>query len=209
MAKTGKKTAKKKVKKKKVGRRFDTVLSVFKLMIKESDRGCVVAAGGFLDEMLEELLRTHLVRMSREETLVDKLLDAKAKGALGSFGVRIKMAVAMGLVAGKHKSSLEKIGEVRNEFSHNPRLNTLERKHISKIHDSLDDLVKECVTKGMDGVKEAITPEMSEARVQFVLLSSMLVHILWNAISDDKRRLRIIAQALEPTPTCLPRRGRR
>jgi hypothetical protein len=95
-----------------------TIKSFIFSFIEESDRGCVIAIGALVDDMLRDLLGTHLIRLSGQTKFVDGLLDPNANGMLAKFSSRVKITTALGLVDYKYNASLKAIGKVRNEFTH-------------------------------------------------------------------------------------------
>jgi len=102
-----------------LGTLFDTILESLVVLMKESDRGCVVASGAIIDDLLMELLRNHFLRFCGDEERVDRLFDAKAKEVLGSYSARVKMAFALGLIEPEYRSLFDGLGHIRNDFAHN------------------------------------------------------------------------------------------
>jgi hypothetical protein len=76
-------------------------------------RGGAVIAAAWVDDALEEYLRRFL---SRDPKLANSLLQPE--GALGTFGVRIKLAYALGMISEEVRRDLDVIRLVRNDFAH-------------------------------------------------------------------------------------------
>lgn len=88
--------------------------AVFELVAKESDRGCILVVGAWLDELLGALLDAKLV--PHKATLND--LFGGPNAPLGSFSARINMAHGLGLIAEDEWNSLHKIRGLRNIAAH-------------------------------------------------------------------------------------------
>jgi len=78
----------------------------------ESHRGAALVAAALLDLNLEDLLRAYLVDDHAE---VEYLLGT----GLQSYGARIRVAYALGLVTEDESNDLRVIQSVRNYFAHN------------------------------------------------------------------------------------------
>ena len=78
----------------------------------ESQRGAALVAAALLDLNLEDLLRAYLVD-DREE--VEYLLGT----GLQSYGARIRISYALGLISADESNDLRIIQTVRNYFAHN------------------------------------------------------------------------------------------
>jgi hypothetical protein len=84
------------------------------LIEKESDRGCILVVGAWLDELLAELIRTKL--LDHKKTL-DSLYDSPT-APLGTFSARINVAHALCLIAEDEWDTLHKIRGLRNAAAH-------------------------------------------------------------------------------------------
>lgn len=78
----------------------------------ESNRGAALVAAALLDLNLEDLLRTFMIDDPVE---VEYLLGS----GLQSYGARIRVAYALGLVSDDEANDLRVIQSVRNYFAHN------------------------------------------------------------------------------------------
>jgi hypothetical protein len=188
----------------------ETFSSFFDSFIDESDRGCVIAIGALLDDMLKELLNTHLTRLSGQADFIEGMLDPHSHGMLSKFCSRVKLAVSLGIVEFKFSPPLKAIGKVRNEFAHKSHLRKLERRHVDILVGNLPGDTRDDVRRRLAGLTAFSHNgrEWSVIRIEFILASVPLVLALRAAINTDKRRLRIIAKALEPTLMYLPSRKR-
>jgi hypothetical protein len=92
----------------------DDFNSVLGLIESESDRGCILVLGAWLDEALGELLRSLLVQHG--QTLKDLFEGPSA--ALGTFSSRINMAHGLGLIARDEYTALHQIRDLRNAAAH-------------------------------------------------------------------------------------------
>jgi hypothetical protein len=79
---------------------------------EETDRAAAVLAGGYLDAFMEAALRSVLVAGARLDALFD------AQGALRSFGSKISLAAALGLVTEDLARDMDLVRKVRNHFAH-------------------------------------------------------------------------------------------
>jgi DNA-binding MltR family transcriptional regulator len=179
--------------------RWDVFLAIFSLTTKETDRGCIITFNALLDEALEELIKRHLVRMSGGKKLVDTLLDGKSKGALGPFSVRAKVAVAMGILSPEWLNPLLAFGKVRNDFAHHSNVQGLTQQHVDTIAGNLPEVWKTGVREIIRKAEMIPVPEWSISRTRFTCVAILLVMQLRKYINTDKRRLRLIAKALEQT----------
>ena len=79
----------------------------------ESDRGMVIMAAAFLDNLLESLLKATMIR---DEKIAQSLIGKN--GPLGSFHGRVQAAMAFGLLSQFEHHDLNAIREIRNDFAH-------------------------------------------------------------------------------------------
>lgn len=80
---------------------------------RETDRGCALTAGAYLDELLRRLLGLYL----RDERNVVEQFFA-ASGFLSSFSAKIDMAYSLGLLEEDTRAALHLVRKIRNEFAH-------------------------------------------------------------------------------------------
>lgn len=77
----------------------------------ESDRGAVLIAGAYIDDLLRAILAHAMID---DEQLVKPLLN----GPLSAFATRLKLARAFGLIGPDMSHDIEVLREVRNHFAH-------------------------------------------------------------------------------------------
>jgi DNA-binding MltR family transcriptional regulator len=84
----------------------------------ESDLGCLLIATTLLNDMLDEKIRAKFSELSGiDRKYLDFLFEPK-RGPLGSFGVKIVVARASGVIDNRLHSTLSKIQEFRNPQAH-------------------------------------------------------------------------------------------
>lgn len=76
-------------------------------------RGGAIIAAAWVDDALEEYLRSALARDAKVATAL-----LQPDGPLGTFGVRIKIAYALGLFSDSVRRDLDIIRLVRNDLAH-------------------------------------------------------------------------------------------
>jgi hypothetical protein len=80
---------------------------------EESDRSLVIIGAALIDEEIEELLGSFFIE-DRETS--EALLSPT--GPLGAFGVRNKLAYALGLIDTPTYKDIKLIQKIRNQFAH-------------------------------------------------------------------------------------------
>lgn len=94
---------------------------------KELDRGMVLIATSFIDELLLRTIKAFLVKGSAADALLDGF-----NAPLGTFSARIAAATALGLLHEAEARDADKLRKVRNCFAHNV--------HVSFQDQSVRDL---------------------------------------------------------------------
>src|SRR5437868_5238210 len=87
-------------------------------LANESDRGFVLVGAARLDDLLEKLLRAKLLACANSPNVDLDWLLVGSLAPLRSFGVRTRMARALGLINEPAKKSLDAIREIRNVCAH-------------------------------------------------------------------------------------------
>lgn len=82
----------------------------------ETDRGCALMAGAYLDEQLKKLIAKNLVSNKKVQ---EKVFDVN--GPLGTFSSRIDFAFLLGLIGSRARGDLHLIRRIRNDFGHTSR----------------------------------------------------------------------------------------
>lgn len=91
---------------------------ITKALKRESDRGCVLLAGSFLEEALGELLQAALRHDTPELAKVSKGLLKGPLAPFGSFYTKIEGAYALGLIRSDMYKLLHRFREARNLMAH-------------------------------------------------------------------------------------------
>ncbi|MDL0431301.1 hypothetical protein QPM17_09190 [Marinobacter sp. TBZ242] len=91
-----------------------------------SDRAAVIVGASLLDEMLREILLSHLV--SDKEKNNKEIFSGN--GPLSTFSSKINMSYRLGLISNKERILLHGVRSIRNEFAHK----------LSKADFSIDSL---------------------------------------------------------------------
>ena len=81
----------------------------------ESDRGCALIAGSFLENTLKMALEGYVV--DYDETFLDKLFVG-SDAPMGTFSAMIKMGRALGFYDKGIQAQLETLKAIRNAFAH-------------------------------------------------------------------------------------------
>lgn len=101
-----------------MSKEIDAIVQLGTLLTQETDRGCVLVASAYLEEMLRTVL------MAKCRTLSDVTDDDLPKlfksfdSQFASFASCIRLARALGIVNEQEKKMLLNFGYKRNEFAH-------------------------------------------------------------------------------------------
>lgn len=82
--------------------------TLFHLLVKESDLTCILIAGGYLDSLLDSLLKLRCVPAAAPASFLDRM----------DFARRIDLAFAVGLIPETFRDNLVTIRRIRNHFAH-------------------------------------------------------------------------------------------
>lgn len=112
--------------------RFIEVFNLKASLDKETDRGCALMIGAYLDNLLTEFLSSLFVddKSANENFL-------RADGPLGSFSSRIEMCYLLGQVSKIVYRELHMVRKIRNEFAHSANLIDFTEQNI---HNRIRDL---------------------------------------------------------------------
>ncbi|MFW6030422.1 MAG: MltR family transcriptional regulator [Halanaerobiales bacterium] len=89
------------------------ILMFHAILLKESDRGSVLMAASYLEDLLEKLLQKFFVN---ENSLTNTLFNGY--GVLSSFSSKIDLSYLLGLISNNAQKKLHLIRKIRNEFAH-------------------------------------------------------------------------------------------
>ncbi len=157
---------------------FDAEMMRFMQTLQdEPDRGCVLVGAAFLDDVLKSLLELHFVN---DRPVTAKLL--RQDGVVGTFGARIELAYALGLVSSAVHDDLNIIRKIRNVCAH--------RHHPASFH--TPEIRDRCEALGVYRMVWSFEEWPSyEARQQFVYSVCLLVVIIerWRG-SQSRSRIR-------------------
>ncbi|TWR31427.1 DUF4145 domain-containing protein [Mucilaginibacter pallidiroseus] len=109
---------------------------------EESDRGAVLIAATMIEDLLEKVLHSFLIKGKT----ADRLLTG-FNAPLGTFSAKIAACAAMGLITDNEHEDIEIIRKVRNDFAHTIHMSFKTQKivdHCSKLHHSAksyDDVI--------------------------------------------------------------------
>jgi DNA-binding MltR family transcriptional regulator len=93
---------------------FDAATIIF-----ESERGCVLIMSSLLDDDLADLLRgAFKVRSAVSDKFIAALLTDHALPPLGTFSIRTKVCLALGLITEKESDALDHMRDLRNKCAH-------------------------------------------------------------------------------------------
>lgn len=105
----------------------------------ESDRGCVLAGVGYLEQSLLILLKSKFTCDSQaSKQTVDWLLSGPT-APIGTFYVRLSLAHALGLISPEDFEALKKLNALRNHFAHHPGNVSLSGDRVEGILSCLTD----------------------------------------------------------------------
>lgn len=114
---------------------------------EETDRGCVLVAGGRLDSKLEDSIRLAMSKLSKQPSSsntashIDWLFSRKTQGPLTSFHTKIVLACALGVIGNNTTAALMKFKDLRNHFAHHPNRVTLT---VARVNSIVDAMNKQC-----------------------------------------------------------------
>jgi DNA-binding MltR family transcriptional regulator len=80
---------------------------------KESDRGMALLAAAFLDNQVEEMIKSKLLGNDKHLKQMFQF-----NGALGTFSSKINLGYSIGLISKSCHNDLDIIRRIRNEFAH-------------------------------------------------------------------------------------------
>jgi hypothetical protein len=116
-------------------------LQMLEELTGESERACAIVGVAYLDDLLLQLLKQYLVE--NVDGYHDLLDPGNANAVLSSFGARIIMAGAIGIVSQTDVKVLRKLKDIRNRFAHKMDMTFTDPKILSLIQGLKDLLPKE------------------------------------------------------------------
>jgi mannitol operon repressor len=128
----------------------------------ESDRGAVLTAAAFIDDLLGKTIAAFLVEGAKVSELVEDY-----PGPLSSFSARILAAHALGLISDNERAECSAIRKVRNEFAHVVKM-SFDNERVKSLCSSL---------KAAVGPQDGLKPN---ARMQFTTSAVAVIGNLYN-----------------------------
>jgi mannitol operon repressor len=112
---------------------------------KESDRGAVLTAASFIDDLLQKTVAAFLVDEASSKQLCEGF-----NAPIGTFSSRIIAAYALGLISPDEQGDCNIIRKVRNEFAHTVKASFKDRKliglcsnlHFATVEDGINTQMK-------------------------------------------------------------------
>lgn len=151
----------------------------------DSDRGCALMLGAFLDAHLEKLLRSVFVQ---RKSIVDPLFQYQ--GPLSTFSAKIRVAYCLRLIHEHEYRDLGRILKIRNRFAHELHGVSFARDpEIAKLCEGLESRK----TRGLD-------TEGISNRWLFWLTAYTLASDIDNRTLDDETEERIPAKTVFNEP---------
>jgi hypothetical protein len=86
----------------------------WELLKKESVRGSVIVACAFIEDQLEELVKSRLIVCEKKK---DYLFDG-TNAPIGSMSAKIDLAFRTGCIGANNRESLHILRKLRNDFAH-------------------------------------------------------------------------------------------
>jgi len=115
--------------------RSDQFSRFFDELSKETPRGCVIVGAAYLDALIGQVLELYL--LENNDAKNDLIHSKNTSAPLGSFGSRLTMSYAIGLIDKDDLDILRTIKKIRNKFAHD-----LDISFDSQSIDSLCDTLK-------------------------------------------------------------------
>ena len=113
----------------------------FRLLRKETDRGCAMIVAAHLDQQLGELLRGYMIQDESYTKEISRFFGPDEP--LGSFSARTKLAHYLNLISKQVRQDLDTIRKIRNDFAHKMEFEdfnteSIEHRCLNLQHDLLD-----------------------------------------------------------------------
>lgn len=144
---------------------------------KESDRGGVLIAASYLDEILGEILKVFMVETKEAQEMIFGF-----NAPIGAFSARIKAAYSFALIEENEFKELNIIRKIRNEFGHSWKQVTFEDQKINSLCNNLPWL----------GPKEMEEESNSKARFNFSV-AILLTDLMWRKrlVKNERREIKV------------------
>lgn len=176
--------------------------AIWREVITESDRGCVLLAGAMLDRGLERLLRLKFHQLSSaSDSDIDKVLSFKeAKACLVGFTARARLAYLMGLINKPTCTALIRFAKVRNAFAHQDTAPPLEVETIRPVSDALPAAPaadwRGCfdVMLNEDSIYRGHKQSRRALAILTITLHVILKEARWKVVNQDDQQPKVLVQ---------------
>lgn len=119
---------------------------------KESDRGAVLTAASFIDDLLQKTIAAFLVDEDSAKQLCEGF-----NAPIGSFSSRVIAAYALGLISPDEQADCNTIRKVRNEFAHTVKASFKDRRLIDLCGNLKFATVEDGINAQMKFTSAAVT----------------------------------------------------
>ena len=149
----------------------EEVSKLFELMENESDRGCALVAGSFVEAAVEMAVAA---RMVDDKKVIDEVFY-RSDSPAGSFSAKIKLAQGLGMFGPQTAEKLRRIKDVRNAFAH--ALRPLDFSHPT--------IVRACEQLDPRRPMVAHPPKLSAARVRYIAMCRALFFHIYRKAQEE------------------------
>jgi len=152
---------------------------IWKEVMVESDRGCVLLCAAHLDRDLEHLLRMKFHSISKvSDDDIDEVLTAYPAGALLGFAPRARVAHLLGLIPRDASVALRKFAKIRNVYAHNDRVPPLTEMTMQPVFDVRENQHRVAIKGIVQGFIEiqniAESTKFSKGRIALMIATAFL-----------------------------------
>jgi DNA-binding MltR family transcriptional regulator len=111
---------------------FELLSEITEEIKKSNDRGCVILAASFFDELLGNILNEFLIKDVKSD---DEIFTAF--GPLSTFSAKVKMSYRLGLISVKEYKQLDIFRKIRNKFAHQLKSKNFADSDLKDLIDNL------------------------------------------------------------------------
>jgi DNA-binding MltR family transcriptional regulator len=174
---------------------------LYDVLNNESDLGCVLIVGSYIDYAVASLLKRHFI----ESSAVDKLLESP-RGSISSFASRCDLAYCLGLISKSFYQNLETLGKIRNTFAHSYLPLALADDNVAALVSLLiPPTIQHTITEGVDEVSHSgpgSMPLAGSSRERFNSIVVLMFNSLLVTGLVTKRREGKSKDGNNQTPLC-------
>lgn len=136
-----------------------------RVLLDETDRGCVLAAHGYLDKALEDILRAYFLN-AETANLLDWFFTGQ-QPPWQSFYMKLSIVRLLCLLDAQSHSAMEKLNDLRVHFAHYAGRVSLTDARASSIYDALNHNCKQEIQE-RENSKWLNRGNQSDARMKFI-----------------------------------------